>query len=58
MPGATSYRVYRGTASNAQNVFYTAGGAGFVDTGAAATGGAPQTLNTSGARAYLLAAAS
>jgi Bacterial Ig domain/Calx-beta domain/Lamin Tail Domain/RTX calcium-binding nonapeptide repeat (4 copies) len=51
VPGATSYRVYRGTASSAQNVFYTAGSAGFVDTGAAATGGVPQTLNTSGARA-------
>ncbi len=54
VPGASSYRVYRGTASNAQNVFYTTG-VGFVDTGAAGTGGTPQTLNTSGARTFFSA---
>lgn len=38
--GATSYRVYRGTASNGQNVFYTDDASPFVDTGGAGTGGA------------------
>ena len=52
VPGATSYRVYRGTASNAQNLFFTAGGNGLVDTGAGATGGSPQTVNNSHARVY------
>ena len=50
--GATSYRVYRGTASNGQNVFYSTGSTGFVDTGAPATGGSPFDVNTTAARAY------
>jgi hypothetical protein len=37
--GATSYRVYRGTSSNAQNTFYTDDASPFVDTGGAGTGG-------------------
>ena len=49
--GATSYRVYRGTATNAENVFYAvAGGATvtFTDTGAASTAGTPPSTNTAG----------
>ncbi len=54
VPGATSYRVHRGTASGAQNVFYNTGTApNFVDTGASPHGnGAPQTVNNTHARAY------
>lgn len=41
--GATSYRIYRGTAAGAQTVYYTsaAGTTSFVDTGAASTAGTP-----------------
>jgi len=42
--GATSYRIYRGTATGAQNVFYAVGNVTtFTDTGAANTAGAPPT---------------
>lgn len=43
--GATGYRIYRGTASGAQNVYYVVGDvATYLDTGAAATAGtAPVT---------------
>lgn len=41
-PGATGYRVYRGTASNGQNVYYAVGAdTTFTDTGAAGTAGSP-----------------
>lgn len=47
--GATNYRIYRGLAANAQNVFYTVGAVNvFVDTGAAATQGFPAAANTTG----------
>lgn len=45
--GATSYRVYRGTAAGAQNVFYAPGNVtSFTDTGAANTAGSPPSTNT------------
>ncbi len=53
--GATSYRVYRGTASNAQSVFYATSTPGFVDTGTPPTGGAVPDVNTTAARAYFSA---
>lgn len=50
VPGATSYRVYRGTAAGAENVYFTAGAGAtsFVDTGAAGTAGTPAAANTTG----------
>ncbi len=39
-PGATGYRVYRGTASGAQNVYYNDAASTFTDTGAAVDGSA------------------
>lgn len=40
--GAVGYRIYRGTATNTENVFYTVGAVvTFLDTGAANTGGSP-----------------
>lgn len=44
--GATSYRIYRGTAPGAQAVYYTDAGTPFVDTGAANTAGTVPTANT------------
>ena len=42
--GATGYRIYRGTATNTENVFYTVGVVTtFLDTGAASTAGTPPT---------------
>jgi hypothetical protein len=46
VPGATGYRVYRGTASGGQNVFYTSGATSFTDTGAAGTAGSPPATGT------------
>ncbi len=44
--GATGYKIYRGTAAGAENVFYTVGAVTtFTDTGAASTGGSPPTSN-------------
>jgi hypothetical protein len=43
--GATSYRVYRGTAAGAENVYYTVNsGVTYTDTGAASTAGTPPTV--------------
>jgi uncharacterized repeat protein (TIGR01451 family) len=50
--GATSYRVYRGTTSNGQSVFYSTSTPGFVDTGTPPTAGAVPDVNTTAARAY------
>ncbi len=48
--GASSYRVYRGTSSGGENVYYTttaiSGPYIFVDTGAANTGGSPTATST------------
>lgn len=41
--GATSYRIYRGTTSLGQNVYYTSATNSFTDTGAANTAGIPNT---------------
>ena len=43
--GATGYRIYRGTAAGAENVYYQVGAvASYVDTGAASTAGTPPIL--------------
>lgn len=41
VPGATSYRIYRGTANGAESKFFTSSGTTFTDTGAAGTAGLP-----------------
>jgi hypothetical protein len=47
--GATGYKIYRGTAAGAENVFYTVGAVtSFNDTGAASTNGTPPATNTTG----------
>lgn len=48
--GATGYRIYRGTASTVENVYYSVAGTAvsFLDTGAANTGGTPPVSNTTG----------
>lgn len=43
---ATSYRIYRGTASGAQTTYYTDAGTPFVDTNAAGTAGTVPTVST------------
>lgn len=49
VPGATGYRVYRGTASGAQNRFYAVGAVGtYTDTEAGSTAGLPPAANTTG----------
>ncbi|MCU1312445.1 MAG: putative autotransporter protein, partial [Acidobacteriaceae bacterium] len=45
---ATGYKVYRGTASGAELVYYTTSTNSFTDTGTAGTAGAVPTSNTSG----------
>jgi len=49
VPGATGYRVYRGTSAGGENVFYASTTNSFVDTNAAGTPGTPN----SGARAKI-----
>lgn len=44
--GATSYKVYRGTASAGQNTYYASAGTSFTDTGAAGTAGTVPVANT------------
>jgi hypothetical protein len=44
--GAASYRIYRGTSTNGQNVYYTSTSAAYSDTNAASTGGTPPATNT------------
>src|SRR6185295_5583847 len=45
--GADSYRVYRGTSTNGQNVYYTVTGTSFVDTYSLTTiSGIPPSFNT------------
>jgi RHS repeat-associated protein len=41
LPGATSYKIYRGTTSNGENTYYTSTTNSFTDTGAAGTSGTP-----------------
>lgn len=49
VPGAQLYRIYRGTASNAQNTLVgTVSALAFLDTGAAGTAKAVPTVSTSG----------
>lgn len=52
VPGATSYRVYRGTTPGGENAFFTVTGGitNFTDTGAAGTAGTPPSSGTGGAR--------
>lgn len=45
--GATSYRVYRGTSTGGESVFYAPGNVtSYTDTGAASSAGSPPTTNT------------
>lgn len=45
--GATGYRIYRGTASGAESVYYTGSGTSFTDTNGSPTGTAtPPTVNS------------
>lgn len=47
LPGALSYRVYRGTAAGAENAFYAVGNVTtYTDTGAATTAGSPPSPGT------------
>lgn len=47
VPGATGYKIYRGTAAGAENVYYPVGNvSSYVDTGAANTAGTPLTTST------------
>jgi RHS repeat-associated protein len=41
IPGATSYKIYRGTTSGGENTYYTNPTASFTDTGGAGTSGSP-----------------
>jgi hypothetical protein len=44
--GATSYRVWRGTTSGAENIYYTTTATTYTDTGATGTSGTLPTTNT------------
>jgi hypothetical protein len=46
VPGATGYRLYRGTVSGQQTVYFAGGSSPIVDTGAAGTAGTVPTWNT------------
>jgi hypothetical protein len=46
LPGATSYRIYRGTISNGQSVYYTSPTSSYLDTGAWGTSGSVPGSNT------------
>lgn len=47
VPGATGYRVYRGTAAAGENVYYAPGNVTtYTDTNASSTGGTPPGSNT------------
>lgn len=46
IPGAASYRVYRGTSAGAENTYYTTSSASYTDTGSAGTGATPPVVNT------------
>ncbi len=46
VPGATSYRVYKGTSSNGQNTYFTTTGTTYTDSGASGTAGTIPTTST------------
>ena len=46
VPGATSYRIYRGTSAGGQNTYYTSATNSYSDTGSAGTAGTPPSTNT------------
>lgn len=46
VPGATGYRVYRGTSSGGQNVHYASDDTSFTDTGAPGAAGSPPSVGT------------
>src|SRR4029077_11889536 len=49
VPGAVGYKIYRGTVTNTENVFYVVGNVlTFLDTGAVNTAGTPPTVYTAG----------
>jgi hypothetical protein len=45
-PGATSYRIYRGTTSGVENAYQTSAASPFTDTGAAGTAASPPSRST------------
>jgi parallel beta-helix repeat protein len=46
VPGATSYRVYRGTSAGAENTYFTTASPPYTDTGSAGTAGAVAAVDT------------
>src|SRR5262249_18413054 len=46
VPGATSYRIYRGDSAGGESLYFTAAGTSFTDFGAAGTPGTPPTTST------------
>jgi|GEM_PF-4429013 len=48
VPGATSYRIYRGTNSGLESAYQTSGANGFTDTGSAGSAGTVPTLSPFG----------
>ncbi|HLK15384.1 MAG TPA: DUF6531 domain-containing protein, partial [Fimbriimonadaceae bacterium] len=52
VPGATSYRVYRGTSSGGENTYYTTTNTSYTDTGSTGTSGTPPALSGTCTYAY------
>lgn len=48
MPGATGYRVYRGTSAGSESVYFAAATISFLDTGGSGTSGTVPVSNTTG----------
>ena len=48
VPGALSYKVYRGTTAGNESVYFTTTSASYTDTGSAGTAGTPPTAGSSG----------
>ena len=53
VPGASSYRVYQGTSSNGENVYYTTTLTTFIATGTGTTAAAPPTTNSAFVNKFL-----
>lgn len=49
--GATSYRIYRGTVTNTENLFFTSATNSFLDIGGTSTAGTVPVVNTTGSAA-------
>ncbi len=53
VPGASSYRVYRGTSSNGQNTYFSTTANTLLDTGTGGTGGSVPSVNSAFATKFL-----